>query len=43
MSITQDEKFKGDGDNLIKKRLMLPSFDFHKTLKRISPVFPYLI
>ena len=30
MSITQDEKFKGNGDNLIKKRLILRSFDFPK-------------
>ena len=33
MSITQDEKFKDDGDNLTKKRLILRSFEFLKLCK----------
>ena len=39
MSITQDEKFKGNGDNLTKKRLILRSFDFPKRCKEFHEYF----
>ena len=38
-SITQDEKFKGNGDNLMKKRLILRSFDFPKRCKEFHEYF----
>ena len=40
MSITQDEMFKGDGDNLTKKRLILRSFEFPKRCKEFHEYFP---
>ena len=36
MSITQDEKFKGNGDNLIKKKIDL---DFPKRCKEFHEYF----
>ena len=40
MPITQDEMFKGDGDNLTKKRLILRSFEFPKRCKEFHEYFP---